>query len=124
MPQSVGDFAIEIHTYDSGCIVGRSYNTFMDKRLLVGIGVLGAILVVGAAAFGYRYYKKSNVPAESTGINALEQAGNSTDNLSSQASQGVLPSIDPQSNPMENAPDTNPVSKTNPYSGVKTNPFK
>lgn len=96
----------------------------MDKRLLIGVGVLVAVLVIGAAAFGFWYYKKSHTPDESAGINALEQAGNSTDNLSSQASQGVLPSIDPQSNPMEKAPDTNPVSKTNPYSGVKTNPFK
>lgn len=37
---------------------------------------------------------------------------------------GYVPEIDPESNPLENAPDLNPVSNTNPYSGVKTNPFE
>ncbi len=91
----------------------------MNKKLLIGLGILAAVLIVAAA--GYWYYQKSHKAAE---ISAIEQAGNSAENLSKQAAQGVLPSINPQSNPMENAPDTNPVSKTNPFSGIKTNPFK
>ena len=90
----------------------------MNKKLWIGLAV---ILVAAAIAFGYWYYQKSHKAA---GINAIEQAGNSADDLSKQASQGVLPSINPQSNPMEGAPDINPVSKTNPFSGIKTNPFK
>lgn len=89
----------------------------MNKKLLIGLAV---ILVAAAIAFGYWYYQIY----KKAGINALEQAGNSADDLSKKASQGVLPSIDPQSNPMENAPDTNPVSRTNPFSGIKINPFK
>ncbi len=87
----------------------------MNKKLLIGTVV---VLVVAAAAFGYWYYQRNKAE------NALEQAGGFLKNLTDRAVKGVLPSIDPKSNPMENAPDTNPVSKTNPFTGVKTNPFK
>ena len=97
----------------------------MDKKLLTTTGALVVVVILGAAAFGYWYYKKpAQQPAETIGADALKQAGDSTNDLSDKASQGVLPQIDPGSNPMEKAPDTNPVSKTNPYSGVKTNPFQ
>jgi hypothetical protein len=96
----------------------------MDKKFLTAVGILVIIIILGAAVFGYWYYKKPTKPVETTNVDMLQQAGNSTDDLSNKASQGVLPQIDPGSNPMEKAPDTNPVSKTNPYSGVKTNPFQ
>ena len=94
-------------------------NLFKNKKLLISLGILAAVLIVAVAS--YWYYQKSHKTA---GTSAIEQAGNAAENLAKQASQGVLPSINPQSNPMENAPDTNPVSKTNPFSNVKTNPFK
>ncbi len=90
----------------------------MDKKKIIGLVVLIVVLI--AAAVGYWYYKKSREAPE---INAIQNAGNAAEDLGKSASQGVLPSIDPQSNPMENAPDTNPVSKTNPFSDIKTNPF-
>ncbi len=89
----------------------------MNKKLLTGLVV---ILVAAAIVVGYWYYQKSREAAK---IKAIEQAGNTAEDLGKSASQGVLPSIDPKSNPMENAPDTNPVSKTNPFSGIKINPF-
>ena len=82
-----------------------------------------AIVLLGAIFFGYRYYQKSQKAAES-GVNALQQAGDSTKELGDQTSKGVLPDISSGLNPMNNAPDTNPVSKTNPFSGLETNPFK
>ncbi len=92
----------------------------MNKKKLIGLYILAGVLILAAAGY-YWYYQKSR---EAAGINALEQAGDSADDLSKRAAQGVLPSINPQLNPMENAPDTNPVSKTNPFSGIKINPFK
>jgi len=88
-------------------------------KLFAGLGALVVVLII--VAVGYWYYQKT---PELTEIDALEQAGNAAEKLGEQASQGVLPSIDITSNPMENSPDTNPVSKTNPFSGVKTNPFE
>jgi len=91
----------------------------MNRKLLIGLIVLVVVLIAGAG--GYFYYQKLKKAAQS---DAIQNAGNFADDLSKNAAQGVLPSIDPKSNPMENAPDTNPVSKTNPFTNIKTNPFK
>lgn len=97
-------------------------NFLKNKKLLIGISAVVLIVAAVAAGFWYsQYYQKS---PEVTGTDAIQQASSAVENLGESASQGVLPSIDPQSNPIENMPDTNPVSKTNPFSGVKTNPFK
>ena len=90
----------------------------INKKLLVGLGIL---VIVAITAFGYWYYLKSNKTA---GTDTLQKAGNLTKDLGEKAAKGVLPAIDPNSNPMEGAPNTNPISKTNPFSGIKTNPFK
>ncbi len=90
----------------------------MNKKLLAGLGVLA---IVALAAVGYWYYQKSYKAA---GTDALKKAGDLTNNLGEKAAKGVLPAIDPGSNPMKDAPNTNPVSKTNPFYGIKTNPFK
>ncbi len=87
----------------------------MSKKTLTILGALAALLV--AAGLGYWFYLKPEAASP------VEQAGSAVENLSEQASQGVLPDIDPGSNPMEGAPDVNPVSKTNPFSDIKTNPF-
>ena len=87
----------------------------MNKKTITTFGALAVLL--GAAGCGYWYYLKPEAASP------VEQAGSAVKNLSEQASQGVLPTIDPGSNPMEDAPDVNPVSKTNPFSDIKTNPF-
>lgn len=89
------------------------------KRDII-IGIL--IIIVAAASYWLYMLYRNN--ANNTQINAIQQAGNSTEDLGKRSAQGVLPSIDPQSNPMESAPDINPVSKTNPFSDIKTNPFR
>ncbi len=90
----------------------------MNKKPPVGLVVL---VIIAIAAFGYWYYQKSNKTA---GTDALQKAGDLTKDLGEKAAKGVLPAIDPNSNPMKGAPDTNPISKTNPFSGIKINPFK
>lgn len=37
---------------------------------------------------------------------------------------GTLPSLYVDTNPMKNAPDVNPVDKSNPFRSIKTNPFQ
>ena len=94
----------------------------MNRKKFIIAGIVVAVLLAAAAGYWYyQYYQKTHNTAE---INAIEQAGNAAEDLGQKASEGVLPSINPQSNPMENSPDTNPVSKTNPFSDIKTNPFK
>mgnify|MGYP001563426101 CR=1 FL=1 len=90
----------------------------MNKKFLIGLVVL---IIIAIAAFGYWYYQKSYKTA---GTDALQKAGDLTKDLGEKAAKGVLPAINPNSNPMEGAPDTNPISKTNPFSGIKINPFK
>jgi hypothetical protein len=46
------------------------------------------------------------------------------ESVSQDVSQGVLPAIDTTVGSMDNLPDTNPYSNTNPFSDVKVNPFK
>ena len=92
-------------------------NLFKNKKLLISLGILAAVLIVAVASYWYyQYYQKSRKTE-----NAIERAGDAAENLGKEAARGTLPSIN--TNPMENAPDTNPVSKTNPFSGIKTNPF-
>lgn len=95
----------------------------MNKKIFVGLIIAAAVLIVVGGGFGYWYYQKLK-NAESANYKVLNQAGQAAENLGKQASQGVLPSIDPGSNPLEKAPDVNPVSKTNPFSEIKINPFK
>lgn len=87
----------------------------MNKKIVIA---LAAVVIVAAVGLYYWYFLKPE-PAS-----PVEQAGSVVEELSEQASQGVLPTIDPGSNPMQNAPDVNPVSKTNPFSNIKTNPFE
>lgn len=86
----------------------------MKKKILI---IAIAVLAIITVAIGWWYYQKSHKAS-----NAIEQAGDLTGNLGREAAKGTMPSIN--TNPMENAPDTNPVSKTNPFSNIKTNPFK
>jgi hypothetical protein len=93
----------------------------MNKKNLIkwfGLIVVAGLIVAGAW-FAYKNYYLNPEPQ-----NPVEQAGNVLDDLTKEASQGVLPAIDPGSNPMKDAPDVNPVSKTNPFSKIKINPFK
>ena len=87
----------------------------MSKKTVISI--LAAVVIIAAAGWYYWYYPKPE-PAS-----PVEQAGSAVEELSEQTSQGVLPAIDPGSNPLKDAPDVNPVSKTNPFTNIKTNPF-
>jgi cytoskeletal protein RodZ len=90
----------------------------MDKKLLIAFVV--AIVLLAA---GYWYWQNARVAPTLEEAN-LNQVGDSVEALNDSVTQGVLPSLDVPSNPLSDVPDVNPVTKTNPYSGVKTNPFR
>lgn len=53
-----------------------------------------------------------------------EKAAESLDKTLGSAAAGVLPEINPLSNPVgNNLPETNPIDKTNPFKNIYTNPF-
>ncbi len=80
--------------------------------------IIAIILLIALGIAGYFYwinFKKSETK------NALENAGNTAEDITNSATKGVLPSI--QINPLENKPDVNPANKANPFTNIKTNPF-
>lgn len=85
----------------------------MNKKYLV----VAVVLVIVAVAAVLIMNFQTDQSVETNIVDAP------ADDLNKQATQGAMPSIDPKSNPMENAPDINPVSNTNPFSDIKTNPF-
>ena len=89
----------------------------MTKKYIIIALVL--LLILGG---GY-YYWKTNMQKSPT-EQAVEDIQKTVDAINQDVSQGVLPVIDATVNPMENAPDTNPLSNTNPFSDVKVNPFE
>ncbi len=89
----------------------------MNRKKLIILGIVAAVLAAGAGS--YLYYQKLKKAAQS---DAIQNAGNSAEDLSKNASQGVLPSLG--TNPLENQPDINPASQANPFKNIKTNPFK
>ncbi len=63
----------------------------------------------------------SKIPEQ---FNKSEETENAEKNkIIENSTSGALPSIE-NTNPLENKPNLNPVSKTNPYKNIKTNPFE
>ena len=87
-----------------------------SKKLVVTIVVAIIVVVLLGAAywwFGLREVKTPEEKATESFEKSLQSAG-----------AGTLPEINPLSNPLEEVPDINAVSKTNPFKDIKTNPFE
>ncbi len=89
----------------------------MNKKPLL-IVLLIVLLVLG----GYYYWKTKIQKSEAE--RALDDVQKTTQSISDLATQGTIPTIDTNINPIKNAPDTNPYSNTNPFLDVKVNPFE
>jgi len=89
----------------------------MNKKHIIIIIIL--LLILGG---GYYYWKinMQKSPAEK----AADDIQKTIESINQDVSQGVVPTIDTAANSMENLPDTNPYSNTNPFSDVKVNPFQ
>lgn len=85
------------------------------KRLLYAAGAV-AVLVLLAAAYWLWPRQSEFLPGE--------KAVESVEKMLKSSGAGTLPEIDPLSNPLERAPNVNPVDKANPFSGMKINPFE
>ena len=87
----------------------------MNKKIIIGIAAV--LIVAGLLLAGYFYWKKP------VAINQ-GQTPTSSDPIKNAATQGVLPSINPESNPLEKSPNVNPADNANPFKNAKTNPFQ
>lgn len=86
------------------------------KNIFILIAVI--LIILGVA--GYFYWKNYLSPAaEDTA--ALEKAGDAAQAITDSASKGVLPNMD-TSAVINNVAEG--ISNTNPFSDIKTNPFK
>ncbi len=93
----------------------------MAKRQILIL--VGAVLLIGLLVGGYFYWKKYKAtPVKESSV--LENAGQTAKTITESATKGVLPSINPETNPLQSAPDINPASQSNPFKDIKTNPFQ
>jgi len=93
-------------------------NKFMNKKLLIIVLVVVALVLVGG---GYYYWKTK------TQKSATEQAAEDMQKTAANISADIVNNVSPDvTTPTVNLPDTNanPYSGTNPFSNLKTNPFK
>lgn len=89
----------------------------MNKKIIILI-IVGTLLLVIVAAVGIYFYARVNPEQK-----AVETENAEKNKIIENSTSGTLPSIE-NTNPLENKPDLNPVSKTNPYKNIKTNPFE
>ena len=92
----------------------------MSKKVIY-ISIV-VVVLIGLAVGGYFGWVKWRASKLSPEDKALNSAGDVVDQITENASKGVLPPI--QVNPLENKPDVNPADKANPFENIKTNPFK
>lgn len=90
----------------------------MDKKTLIIIIAVAVVLLVVLIIAGFYWI---NLKKSKAGLDALENASNTAQDITNSATKGVLPSL--QTNPLEDKPDINPADKANPFKDIKTNPF-
>jgi uncharacterized protein (UPF0333 family) len=90
----------------------------MNKKLLFGV----LVVVILALAGGSYYYWKTKMQKSAT-QQAAEDIQKTMANISADIGNNVSPDV---TTPVINLPNTNanPYDKTNPFSNLKTNPFK
>lgn len=88
----------------------------MSKKtiFLIIVAVAVVVLILLAGYLWIRAAKKAGLE------NALMDALYGKE-INDGATRGTLPSL--QTNPLENKPDINPVSNSNPITDIKINPF-
>jgi flagellar basal body-associated protein FliL len=93
-------------------------NKPMNKKLLLIILIVVVLALVGG---GYYYWKTKT--QKSATQQAAEDIQKTAANISADIGNNVSPDV---TTPVVNLPNTdaNPYNKTNPFSNLKTNPFK
>lgn len=87
----------------------------MNKKILITVAVL---LVLGLAVYYWGFYKKPAPPPPEQAVTDIQ---NTVESVNQKVAEGIFATT---TNPLENVPDVNPYKNTNPFSDIKTNPFK
>lgn len=98
----------------------KEYIINMPKNKKIIFIIIGVVVLISLAVGGYFLWNNWKKPASSQ-TKTLDNVGETAEKITESATKGVLPSI--QTNPLENKPDVNPASKTNPYKNIIINPF-
>jgi flagellar basal body-associated protein FliL len=110
----------------------------MSKKFVIAAVVFAVLIAVAAVATCFYWFgeKKPEIPPDKLNPTAQTQvqsnvqpADADSDNSGQSASsteQSLLENIvsSATANPVENKPDINPASQTNPIRKIKTNPFE
>ncbi|MDO8585277.1 MAG: hypothetical protein Q7R85_04150 [bacterium] len=93
----------------------------MNKKTILVAFAVAVFVLLGA---GYYYWKTSTREApKSAAEQALDDLQQTAAGVSADVGSSVAPDVTtPNVNPITT--DTNPYNKTNPFSGLKTNPFQ
>lgn len=89
----------------------------MNKKLLIIILVVVVLVLVG----GVLYYWETRTQ-KSSAEQAVNDAQETVDSINENLGESLFGTT--TANPLENVPDVNPYKNTNPFSDIKTNPFK
>lgn len=83
----------------------------MGNHLKLYLLILFLVALIVAGFLWWQTLQKQGQPTEGLGGELYPTTGNPADNL-------------PAVNPLENKPAVNPLSGSNPFSDIKTNPFR
>lgn len=92
-----------------------SQNKILIIIVILLVGVLGGYFI-------WQYWLAPEA-TETSETKAVEEIAAGVEKAVESATSAALPSINPQSNPLENAPNVNPMERANPFKEIKTNPF-
>lgn len=93
------------------------YSGGMSNKVLAAVL---AVLVIALAVWAYYFYGGTTTAPEKT----TETEPFVPSEATTSVTENILPAIEAQSNPLQDVPDVNPAEKSNPFSNVKTNPFR
>jgi hypothetical protein len=88
----------------------------MNKKILIGVLIL---LILGLVSYYWWSFRKSTSPNTESAIADIQNTVNS---INQNVAEGFFGTT--TANPLENVPNVNPYKNTNPFSNIKTNPFK
>jgi cytoskeletal protein RodZ len=92
----------------------------MNKKLIAGFS---ALLVIGLAGGGYVWWIKSHqAQAPVVAARAITDIQDTVDSINQRAVQDMYSTATAE--PTVDIPNVNPYRNTNPFSDIKTNPFK
>ena len=95
------------------------------KPIFIGIATAAVLGLTGWGYLLWNAYHKTPAAAPAVAVQAVTDIQNTVGSITQRVAQDVYPTVGgAAANPLEGVPDVNPYKDTNPFSGIKTNPFE